>query len=91
MEQSRSAHFAYRRYILQACHPNSGKNVYITRLIEIAGGHSVTNDIAEEWTEAVLARAPEALPVRGSTMSVEAVRTRPGWLTLPAVKNNRIY
>jgi ABC-type Fe3+-hydroxamate transport system substrate-binding protein len=73
-----------------------GKNAYITRLIEIAGGHSVTSDAAEEWPEvsleAVLARAPEAMVlVRGSRMSVEAVRTRPGWVTMPAVKNNRIY
>lgn len=73
-----------------------GKNAYITDLIEIAGGHSVTSDIAEEWPEisleAVLARSPEALMlVRGSKMSVEAIRTRPGWITMAAVRNNRIY
>jgi iron complex transport system substrate-binding protein len=73
-----------------------GKTAYMTDMIEIAGGHSVTSDIGEEWPEvsleAVLARAPEALLlVRGSKMSVEAIRTRPGWLTMPAVKNNRIY
>lgn len=73
-----------------------GKNAYITDLIAIAGGHSVTSDIAEEWPqvslEAILARAPEALLlVRGSRMSVEALRTRPGWLTMAAVRNNRIY
>jgi ABC-type Fe3+-hydroxamate transport system substrate-binding protein len=73
-----------------------GKSAYITDLIEVAGGHSVTSDIREEWPqvslEAVLARAPEALLlVRGSKMSVEAVRDRPGWRTLAAVRNNRIY
>jgi iron complex transport system substrate-binding protein len=73
-----------------------GKTAYITDMIEIAGGHSVTSDIGEEWPEvsleAVLSRAPEALVlVRGSKMSVEAIRTRPGWLTMPVVKNNRIY
>jgi ABC-type Fe3+-hydroxamate transport system substrate-binding protein len=73
-----------------------GKTAYMTDMIQIAGGHSVTSDIGEEWPEvsleAVLARAPEALVlVRGSKMSVEAIRTRPGWLTMPAVKNNRIY
>jgi iron complex transport system substrate-binding protein len=73
-----------------------GKDAYITDLIEIAGGHSVTSDVPEEWPEisleAVLARAPEALLlVRGSKMSVEAIRTRPGWLTMAAVRNNRIY
>ena len=73
-----------------------GKDAYITNLIEIAGGHSVTSDVPEEWPEisleAVLARAPDALLlVRGSKMSVDAIRTRPGWLTMAAVKNNRIY
>jgi iron complex transport system substrate-binding protein len=73
-----------------------GKNAYITDLVEIAGGHSVTSDIPEEWPEisleAVLARSPEALVlVRGSKMSVEAIRTRPGWITMAAVRNNRIY
>lgn len=73
-----------------------GKTAYLTNLIEAAGGHSVTSDVDEEWPEvsleAVLARAPDALLlVRGSKMSVEAIRTRPGWLTMTAVKNNRIY
>ena len=73
-----------------------GKTAYITNLIEAAGGHSVTSDVDEEWPEisleAVLARSPDALLlVRGSKMSVEAIRTRPGWLTMTAVKNNRIY
>jgi len=73
-----------------------GKDAYITDFIEIAGGHSVTSDVPEEWPEisleAILARAPEALLlVRGSKMSIETIRTRPGWLTMAAVKNNRIY
>lgn len=73
-----------------------GKDAYITDLIEIAGGHSVTSDVPEEWPEvsleAALARSPGALLlVRGSKMSVEVLRTRPGWLTMPAVRNNRIY
>jgi ABC-type Fe3+-hydroxamate transport system substrate-binding protein len=73
-----------------------GKHAFITDLIEIAGGHSVTSDLPQEWPqvslEAVLAWAPEALLlVRGSKMSLEQIRGRPGWANLPAVKNNRIY
>lgn len=73
-----------------------GKHAFITDLIEIAGGHSVTSDLPQEWPqvslEAVLARSPEALLlVRGSKMSVEQIRARPGWANLSAVKNNRIY
>jgi iron complex transport system substrate-binding protein len=73
-----------------------GKHAFITELIEIAGGHSVTGDIDQEWPqvslEAVLARAPAALLlIRGSRMAIEKIRVQPGWESLPAVKNNRIY
>ncbi|HZP03507.1 MAG TPA: helical backbone metal receptor [Terracidiphilus sp.] len=73
-----------------------GSHAYITELIELAGGHSITSDIPQEWPqlslEAVLARSPEALLlVRGSKMSVDAVKNRPGWSELPAVRNNRVY
>jgi ABC-type Fe3+-hydroxamate transport system substrate-binding protein len=73
-----------------------GKHAFITELIEIAGGHSVTSDLPQEWPEvsleAVLTRAPEALLlVRGSKMSLEQIRGRPGWANLPALKNSRIY
>jgi iron complex transport system substrate-binding protein len=62
----------------------------------MAGGHSVAGDIPEEWPEVslefVLARAPDALLiVRGSKMSLDAIRTRPGWSSVPAIKNNKIY
>jgi iron complex transport system substrate-binding protein len=73
-----------------------GKDAYITDLIEISGGHSVTSDIAQEWPqvgfEAVLERAPDALLlVRGSKVSLDIIRKRPGWQTLAAVKDNRVY
>jgi len=73
-----------------------GKHAFITQLIEIAGGRSITNDLPQEWPqvslEAVLARAPEALLlVRGAKMSMERIREQPGWTSLPAIKNNRIY
>ena len=73
-----------------------GKHAFITELIEIAGGHSVTSDLDQEWPqvslEAVLARAPEALLlIQGSRMSIERIRKQPGWDNLPAVKNNQVY
>jgi iron complex transport system substrate-binding protein len=73
-----------------------GKHAFITELIEIAGGRSVTSDLPQEWPqvslEAVLAWAPEALLlVKSSKMAVEQIRERPGWASLPAIKNNRIY
>ena len=73
-----------------------GKPAFITDLIEIAGGHSITSDLEQEWPqvslEAVLARAPEALLLmKGSKMSMEKIRGQPGWDSLPAVKNDRVY
>ena len=73
-----------------------GRHTYISELIELAGGHSVTSDIPQEWPqvslETVLARAPEALLlVRGSKMSIDTIRNRPGWNRIPAVHNNRVY
>jgi ABC-type Fe3+-hydroxamate transport system substrate-binding protein len=73
-----------------------GKRAFITDLIEIAGGHSITSDLSQEWPqvslETVLARAPEALLlIRGSKMSIERFRGLPGWENLPAVKNNQVY
>jgi len=73
-----------------------GKPAFITELIEIAGGHSVTGNLPLEWQqvsmEAVLAWAPEALVlVRSTRMSTEQIRGRPVWANLPAVKDNRIY
>jgi iron complex transport system substrate-binding protein len=73
-----------------------GKHAFITELIEIAGGRSITGDLDQDWPqvslEAVLARAPEALLlIRGSRMSMEKIRGQPGWDNLPAVKNNRVY
>jgi iron complex transport system substrate-binding protein len=73
-----------------------GKKAFITEMIEIAGGHSVTSDLPEEWPqvslESVLAKAPEGLLlVRESNLSVDQLLSRPGWANLPAVKNHRIY
>lgn len=73
-----------------------GSHAYITELIALAGGHSVTSDIAQEWPqvslEFVLERAPEALLlIRGSQMSADFLRSRPGWSQIPAVRNRRVY
>jgi iron complex transport system substrate-binding protein len=73
-----------------------GKHAFITEIIGIAGGRSVTDDLPQEWPqvslESMLARAPEALLlVRGAKMSMERIREQPGWSNLPAIKNNRVY
>jgi ABC-type Fe3+-hydroxamate transport system substrate-binding protein len=73
-----------------------GKDAFTTQLITMAGGRSVTNDLPGEWPQisldAVLKLAPEALVLVGEgRMSVRSIATSPGWITLAAVKNRRIY
>jgi len=73
-----------------------GKHAFITELIEIAGGHSITSDLQQEWPqislEAVMARSPQAILLeRGSKMSMDQIRGRPGWSSMPAIRNNRVY
>ncbi len=73
-----------------------GKGSFITDIIEAAGGHSITSDIAQEWPhismEAVIERAPEALlMMRGGVMTLDLLKDRPGWNVLPAVKHQRVY
>lgn len=73
-----------------------GRGAFITDIIAAAGGHSITSDLPQEWAhismEAVVARAPEALLLmRGGTTTLAALRGRPGWNTLPAVRNSRVY
>jgi iron complex transport system substrate-binding protein len=73
-----------------------GKGSFITEIIEAAGGHSITSDITQEWPhismEAVIDRAPQALlMLRGGTVTISALKDRPGWNVLPAVKAQRVY
>jgi ABC-type Fe3+-hydroxamate transport system substrate-binding protein len=73
-----------------------GKDDYITELIQVAGGKSVTDDISLPWPqvslEAVIARNPDALLlVRGGKMSMKGLSARPGWSSLRAIQAGKVY
>jgi iron complex transport system substrate-binding protein len=73
-----------------------GKGAFITEIIALAGGRSITDDINQEWPhismETVVARAPSALlMLRGGKTTIDMLRDRPGWSTLPAVRASRLY
>jgi ABC-type Fe3+-hydroxamate transport system substrate-binding protein len=73
-----------------------GKHAFITEIIEAAGGRSVTDDLVPDWPqvsmEAVLTRAPDALLlVRGGKVTMSALQNRPGWSSLRAVKEGKVY
>jgi ABC-type Fe3+-hydroxamate transport system substrate-binding protein len=73
-----------------------GKRAFISELIEAAGGRSVTDDITQEWPEVTLetlvSRQPDALVfLKGSPITVEELKSRPGWEHLRAVQEGRIF
>jgi iron complex transport system substrate-binding protein len=73
-----------------------GKKAFITEVIEAAGGRSVTDDLSEEWPqismEVVLERAPDALLlVRDGKTTFQVLEKRPGWSSLTAIKDHRVY
>jgi ABC-type Fe3+-hydroxamate transport system substrate-binding protein len=72
-----------------------GKRAFISELIEAAGGQSVTDDITQEWPEVsletIVSRQPDALLfMRGSNITLEELKARPGWEHLKAVQQGRI-
>jgi ABC-type Fe3+-hydroxamate transport system substrate-binding protein len=73
-----------------------GKHAFITEIVETAGAKSVTDDLIPDWPqisiETVIARAPEALLlIRGGKLSLDMLRQRPGWSSLPAIQASKIY
>ena len=73
-----------------------GKRAFISELIEAAGGRSVTDDIAQEWPEVsletIVSRQPDALLLmRGSNITPEELKARPGWEHLSAVQLGRVF
>jgi iron complex transport system substrate-binding protein len=73
-----------------------GKKSFIGEVIEAAGGRSVTDDIAQEWPEvsleSIVNRQPDAiLFIKGSKLTAEELKTRPGWEHVKAVQQGRVY
>ena len=73
-----------------------GKHAFITEILEAAGARSVTDDLAPDWPqvslEAVVESRPQALVLqRGGKLTLENLRSRVGWNTLPAVIDGRIF
>jgi iron complex transport system substrate-binding protein len=73
-----------------------GQGAFITEIVALAGGRSITDDLRQEWPhismEAVVARAPQALlMLRGGHTTLESLKDRPGWNVLSAVRAGRVY
>jgi iron complex transport system substrate-binding protein len=74
-----------------------GPGAFITTLIDMAGGESVSTGLQSEWAqisqEELLLQDPEIILLGDAAYGVspEQVAARPGWSTLQAVKNQRVY
>lgn len=73
----------------------AGRGAFISELIEIAGGQSVTAALVGEWPrlsfESLLSYQPDyVLLVRGSNVSLESLRRQGTWMRLNAVKDGKV-
>lgn len=73
-----------------------GRKAFIGEIIDAAGGRSVTDDIAQEWPEisleSIVSRQPDAiLFIKGSKLTAEELKTRPGWERVKAVQQGHVY
>ena len=74
----------------------AGPNSFINDLLTRAGGANIASDAPSPFTqlspEAIIAKDPEVIVLADTEQGItpEAVRARPGWANLSAVRNNRI-
>ena len=74
-----------------------GSATFQHAIVEAGGGRDIFADLPGSWpmvsNEEVIKRAPEVImgaDDHGDSLSLQALRARPGWNLIPAVKNGRI-
>lgn len=78
---------------------SAGNSVFINEIIELAGGINIFNDIDENYpqisAEVVVERQPQVIlypDYHGTAeMVIESMTSRPGWESIPAVIEGRVY
>ena len=73
-----------------------GSTSFIHDVIISAGGKNIFDDLTDAYPmvneETIIARAPDVILIpKGNGFSVEDVKARAGWDTIPAVANDRVY
>jgi len=77
-----------------------GPGTFIDELIGLAGGENIFHDSQSPWpivdSEQVITRNPDVIVLPDAYMSdynvsIEQVKSRPGWQVINAVKNDKIY
>ena len=74
----------------------AGSRSFINDIILTSGAENIFADIDEAYPivseETIIARQPEYILIPASCgITVEAVKARNGWASIPAVKNNKIF
>lgn len=74
----------------------AGRGAFITELIDVAGGNSITANLPNEWPrlsfESIAAQQPEyLLLVRGAGVSLEDLRRQGNWMRLQAVREGKVF
>ncbi|MFO7952510.1 MAG: cobalamin-binding protein [Bacillota bacterium] len=77
----------------------AGKDAFINEIITLAGGKNIFGDVEEDYPEISAEKVAELQPevilypdVHGSADFVlEEMAARPGWESVPAVENQRLY
>jgi iron complex transport system substrate-binding protein len=89
-------------YELDGTDPNApwtpGPGSFVDRLITLAGGENLGAKLSSEWVqvsiEELIARNPQIILIGDATwggVTLEDVRARPGWKTLPAIQNGQLF
>jgi iron complex transport system substrate-binding protein len=76
----------------------AGPTSFTGQLVEAAGGSNIFADLKEEWptvsSEEIIKRNPAVIlspNMMTGQVTIEKVSQRPGWATVDAVRNQRIY
>lgn len=76
----------------------AGPRTYIGQMIDLAGGRNIFAGIEEDWpqvsAELIVDRNPAVIlgpASHAEALAVEQIVSRPGWSSIAAVQNNRIY
>jgi len=72
----------------------AGKDSYANDLIEAAGGHNIATGISGGGlisAEEIIQQSPQVILFINGFAASDEIGSRPGFKTLPAVKQNRIY
>jgi iron complex transport system substrate-binding protein len=89
-------------YEIDATDPNApwtpGPGSFVDRLITLAGGENLGAKLSNEWVqvsiEELIARNPQIILIGDAFwggVTLEDVRSRPGWKTLPAIQNGQLF